>query len=221
MNRPLTSLSIPLFSTVVGLTALSSLPAQAADIAPIWIFDFTGDITGSGNIELDVNDFNDATESYLVTGVDFSLNFGVDSDPQSISLANFPVTQPLRFNPNDSENELYSTLGGSLFSEWRVGTIPNVGGFNMSGSPGIGLPEDPDGVGGVIDFTPVGSTESQIGTWTAQPIPQPVSEPSKPLSIFTVALAVGFSTIYKRTIKGNLPNIKFFICPLIHSEDHH
>ncbi len=41
---------------------------------------------------------------------------------------------------------------GSLLTEWRLGTVPNVGNFNLSGSPGIGLPPDPDGVGGVIDF---------------------------------------------------------------------
>lgn len=199
MNRLLTSLTIPAFSTVVGLTVLTRLPAQAANIAPIWNFNFRDDITGSGTISLDVNDFDSDTESYLVTAIDFTLNFGVDSDPQSISLANFPVTQPLRFNPNDSENELYSTLGGSLVTEWRIGTIPNVGGFNLSGSPGIGLPGDPDGVGGVIAFTPVNTTETTTGTWTARPVPEP-------LTILGAGVAMGFGTLFKHKVKATDKN---------------
>ncbi len=202
MKILLTSLTIPIFSTVASFTLLTSLSAQAASIAPIWKFNFTDDITGSGTINLDVNDFDSDTKSYLVTAIDFTINFGVSSEPQSISLTNFPVTQPLRFNPNDNENELYSTLAGSLFPEWRIGTIPGVGGFNLSGSPGIGLPEDPDGVGGVIDFTPVGSTESQIGSWIAQPIAQPVHEPDT-LILLSAAVALSFGSVLKRQIKRN------------------
>ncbi|MDJ0660361.1 MAG: PEP-CTERM sorting domain-containing protein [Crocosphaera sp.] len=198
-----TPLTIPIFSTVASLTLLTSLSAQAASIAPIWKFNFTDDITGSGTINLDVNDFDSNTESYLVTALDFTLNFGVDSDPQSISLANFPVTQPLRFNPNDRENELYSTLAGSLVPEWRIGTIPNVGGFNLSGSPGIGLPDDPDGVGGVIVFRPVNTTEEITGTWTATPVSEPFPEP---LTLLGAGVAMGLGTFFKHKIKATDKN---------------
>lgn len=199
MKILLTPFTLPVFSTVLGFSLLTNLPAHAASIASFWNFNFTGDITGSGSIELDADDFDSTTGSFLVTNMDFTLNFGVGSDPQSISLINFPGTQPLRFNPNDNNNELYSTFLGSLLTEWRLGTVPNVGNFNLSGSPGIGLPPDPDGVGGVIDFTPFDSTVATTGTWTAQS--STVREPSTLFGLGLAALLILTSSPSKSKIQ--------------------
>ncbi len=94
MKILLTPFTLPVFSTVLGFSLLTNLPAHAASIASLWNFNFTGDITGSGSIELDVEDFDSITVSFLVTKMDFTLNFGVGSDPQSISLINFPGRNP-------------------------------------------------------------------------------------------------------------------------------
>jgi hypothetical protein len=202
----------------LNLAFYNSLAAPAFSIAPQWNFEFRGDITGNGSITLNLQDQDSETGSYLVTEVDFSLNFGL-GNPQSISLANFPFTQPLRFDPADSTSELYSTLVGSLVSEWRLGSIAAEGefpggGLNLSGSPGIGLPPAPPGVGGVIAFTPTGSSQTQTGTWTAHPVPEP-------LTLLGTATAAGFGAFFKGQINRkkkrsleDLPRMRHKVQPL-------
>jgi hypothetical protein len=185
----------------LSLRLFYTLPAQAISIAPLWNFEFSGDITGNGKITLDLQDQDSQTGSYLVAEVEFSLNFG-QGNPQSVSLANFPFTQPLRFNPLDTSSELYSTLLDSLVKEWRLGTLDTDGefpggGINLSGFPGIGLPPDPPGVGGVIAFTPTASSEIRTGTWTAQPVPVP-----EPSTLFGTGIVIGFGSSFKRHLSS-------------------
>ncbi len=70
-------------------------------------------------------------------------------------------------------------------------------GFTISGSgEGIGTPDDPQGVGGTIIFTSFeASPVTRTGTWTAQPVPEP-------LTILGSLTALGFGTLFKHSLKG-------------------
>ncbi|CCQ64696.1 Glycerophosphoryl diester phosphodiesterase [Crocosphaera watsonii WH 0402] len=57
----------------------------------------------------------------------------------------------------------------------------------------MNTPHDPSGVGGIILFST--SSETLTGTWTAQAIPEP-------LTILGSLTALGFGTLFKRSLKG-------------------
>lgn len=181
MNN-LTKLTAIFVNTSLAFGLLQINPQAAyATTASIWDFDFFGDITGSGSISLDLNDQDAVTGSFLVTDIDFSLDFPVGSDPQPVNLNTFFLTQPLRFNPDDSDSELFSTLG-MLQPDWTLGILPDDGdfpggGLNLSGTTGINLPPDPSGIGGTVSFSGNDSTIA-TGTWTATPQATTVPEPS-------------------------------------------
>lgn len=181
--------------TLLISTQFSSAPALA--IESLWNFKFMGDITGSGTIQLDLQDQDLNTNSFLVTDINFNLDFGVGGDLQSIALDNF-LTLPLRFNPNNSSNELFSTLVGSVQPGWNLGIIAPDGlfpggGLTMSGSSSIGLPPDPAGIGGTISFTPTGLPSNiQTGTWTESKTTTPESS-----SVVGLILTLGFGILNK------------------------
>ncbi len=192
----------PIFAIVATTTTfLSSQPAQAFN--SLWEFNFSGEITGDGLIKIDKNQYDNVTQSYEVTEVNLTLDLGTEVDPQIITLANFPsYTQPLLFSPNSSSTELLHTsffaqIGGlePIQPEWILGMIPDIGGLTLSGSgEGVGTPDDPQGIGGTIIFTSAGtSPEIRSGTWTAQPIPEP-------LTILGAGMAIGFGTLFKKSL---------------------
>ena len=207
MNKQLLKIAALTSSTTVTLALIECFPGPAIAIESLWNFEFMGEITGTGTVQLDLEDQDVGTGSFLVTDLDFSLDFGVGGDPQSISLGNF-LTQPLRFNPNNPSNELFSTLVGFLQPGWNLGIVPPDGlfpggGLTMSGSSGAGLPPDPSGIGGTISFTTTGGSPDDIrtGTWTAPT--QSVPEPS---GVLGLTLAIGIGTLVtnrKRTNNGS------------------
>lgn len=197
MNN-LTKITTLLFPVTLALGLVQVNPHSAsATTANMWDFDFSGNVTGSGSITLDLNDLDAVTNSYLVTNINFSLNFPVGSNPQHITLGNFSLTQPLRFNPENSNSELFSTLG-TLQSDWSLGILSAngdfpSGGLNLSGTTGTNLPPDPLGVGGTVLFS--GNDLSiATGIWIATPQdtnPSTTPEPTSLLSIGSI-LAIAY-----------------------------
>lgn len=194
MNKltKITALFFPV-TLALGLVTVNSQSASATT-ANMWDFDFSGDVTGSGSITLDLNDLDAVTNSYLVTDINFNLDFPIGSNSQLLTLANFPATQPLRFNPDDSDSELFSTFG-SLQPDWSLGVLSADGdfaggGLNLSGTTGTDLPADPLGVGGTVLFTgnDIDSTIA-TGIWIATPqgvTPPTTPEPSLLWGMFTL-----------------------------------
>ena len=167
-------------TAVSGFLSLTEVEvAQAAQMTTRWNFDFTGEITGDGFIEVEEEQNGETTGTSEVTDLQFTLDFGTGFGSNSVTLANFPdFTKPLFFSPDNSSNELLHTNFFAQFipgadpiqPEWVQGTINGVGGFTMSGSgDGVNTPDDPQGVGGIIIFTSNESSPQRLtGTWTAQ-----------------------------------------------------
>lgn len=192
-------------TAVGGLISLTEV-AEAAHIATRWNFEFTGQIVGHGFIEIDEHQENEITSVYEVIDLQFTLDFDIGSGSQNVTLANFSnFTKPLIFSPDDSSNELLHTSFFARFipeldplqPEWILGTVDGVGNFTISGSgEGANIPDDPQGVvGGVIIFTSnESSPQTRTGTWTAQPIPEP-------LTILGSLTALSFGTFFKSSLK--------------------
>lgn len=187
-------------TTLSGVIAFTEV-AEAAGIATRWNFNFTGDITGGGFIEIEGDQ---QTETYEVINIQFTLDFGTGLGPQNVTLDNFGlIPTPLQFSPHDTSNELSHTNPfAQLFPNsglsainpgWNQG-MSEGGNFTMSGSgDGVNTPNDPSGVGGIILFST--SSETLTGTWTAQAIPEP-------LTILGSLTALGFGALFKRSLKG-------------------
>ncbi len=104
-------------TTISGGIAFTDV-AQAFHITTVWNFEFTGQVVGNGFIEIDEHQENEITSVYEVIDLQFTLDFGVGSGSQNITLANFSdFTKPLIFSPDDSSNELLHT---SFFAQFRL-----------------------------------------------------------------------------------------------------
>ncbi len=198
---------------VITVTTLSGVitfteVAQAAHITTQWNFNFTGEITGNGFLEIEEHQEGEETQTYEITDLQFTLDFGIGLDSQNVTLANFPdTTKPLYFSPDDTSNELWHTnffaqflpLLAPINPEWIQGSLEGVGNFTMSGSgQGVNTPDDPQGVGGIILFSSdESSPQTRTGTWTAQPVPEP-------LTILGSLTALSFGTFFKRSLKGKI-----------------
>ena len=141
--------------TIGTLLISFNTTALAADFAPKWDFNFTGNISGFGTIELDLND--EVNGAFLDDSLDFTLDVNDGNGEQSLFLNSFSLSGPLRFNPIGEPIELTSLTGNG----WNFGVVP--GGFvNLAGSPN---PLQESSPSGAIAF--VGNTVTSCGSWTA------------------------------------------------------
>ncbi|MGK7881482.1 MAG: PEP-CTERM sorting domain-containing protein [Crocosphaera sp.] len=166
---------------ISSTSALISATALASDFNPKWDFNFTGNISGLGTIELDLTD--EINGAFLVDFLDFTLDFGDGNGDQSLSLNSFSLSQPLRFNPIGDPIELTSLSGNG----WNFGVVPLGGFVNLAGSPNPVLPQSSPS--GAISFA--GNTVTN-GFWTATPTSVP--EPSSLLGLVSV---LGLGLIFK------------------------
>ncbi|WP_017328063.1 PEP-CTERM sorting domain-containing protein [Synechococcus sp. PCC 7336] len=185
MNRSISQLAIATSGVVFALAVVDISPTRAASL---WSFDFQGDFGGGGTIELDLGQSNSNGNGFLVTALDFELDFG-GGILQAIVLEDFtelfgfPV-QDIFFDPTNPAAELTNESVGLVAPGWSGFTALGAS-ISLDGNSGPAAPT----LGGTIVFGDL--TGSSSSTWTAAKIPEP-------LTILGSLLAVGMGCGLKK-----------------------